>query len=137
MSDQLPDLLPAVKAWIAGLGIVGNRIAYRLPKNPTSAQVPFARISRTGGGALPDSDLPLSQILCLVEFWGLANSDYEAVRAAALALEQAAHADNGPTATNNGGATILGASVLSGMDSPDPDTGWPRYVCTLRVLGRV
>lgn len=135
MSDQLPDLLPAVKSWIIGLGIVGNRVAYRLPANPT--QVPFARISRTGGGALIDSDLPLSEILCLVEFWGMQNKDYDAVRGAALALEQAAHAVNGPTATNGGGSTILGAAVLAAMDNPDPDTGWPRYVCTLRVLGRV
>ncbi len=135
MSNQLPDLLPAVKAWIIATGIVGGRCWYRLPLNPK--QVPFARISRSGGGPEADSQIPVTRITVLVEFWGMANSDYDVVRGAGLALEQATHAINGPSwAGADTGVVILAANVLTSMDSPDPDTGWPRYLVTLSVTGR-
>jgi hypothetical protein len=133
MSDLLPDVLPDLKAWLVALDVVGSRVWYRLPKKPSNS--PFIRLSRAGGGPQQDAEVPVVIFRATVEIWGLMDSDYEAVRAVALAIEQAAHNVNGPNFAGTN-TILLSANVLTGYDSPDPDTGWPRYIQSLVVTAR-
>ena len=133
-ASTIPDILPAIKTWLGDLGIF-NGVYYRLPANVEKNGPLFVRISRAGGGPGMDSEVPVATLRVTVEVWGLANSDYEAVRGTAVALEQAVHAVNGPNALGPG-VIALGMNVLTGYDSPDPDTGWPRYIVMLSVTAR-
>lgn len=132
--STIPDALPGVKSWIAALGLLPGGIYYRLPNSPST--VPFGRLSRNGGGPQADAEVPVTTIRVSVEIWGLANSDYETVRTAALALEQAVHAVNGPTVMGTSGLIMLGGNVLTSYDAPDPDTGFPRYIVMLAITVR-
>lgn len=133
MSD-LPDVLPDAKAWLQSLQIVGNRVFFRLPSRPSNS--PFIRISRSGGGPQPNAEVGVTQPRVTVEIWGLMDTDYEAVRGAALAIEQACHDVNRPTPIGSTETVLLGANVLSTFDSPDPDTGWPRIIMSLALDAR-
>ena len=69
-----------------------------------------------------------------IEVWGLVNSDYEAVRTAMNGIEQVVHNVNGPWWANDE-VVLLGANITV-LDSPDPDTGWPRMIGQLVVTAR-
>lgn len=134
MSSQLPDVLPALKTWLINLDTnMANRVAYRLPRNPNAS--PFGRLTRTGGGPQSDAEVPVVSLQASLEIWGIQNSDYDLIRQTALQVEQAVHDVNGVSLLGPG-VVMLGANVLNGHDSPDPDTGWPRYIMLLTVTAR-
>lgn len=134
MSSTIPDVLPDLKAWLVSLGVVPGGVYYRLPDNPRDS--PFMRVARAGGGPDMNAEVPVTTLRATIEIWGLVNSDYEAVRTAALAVEQAAHAISTPTAIGSGNTILLAANVTTSYDSPDPDTGLPRYILALTVSAR-
>lgn len=133
----LPDPMPDLRYWLrndATLNpIHGGRVFFRLPK---TLQAPLMRISRTGGGWLASAEAPLMDVQCLIEFWGLQNSDYQAIRQLEVAFESICHEWSAGTLLNPTSNTRMhNAMVNTAFDSPDPDTGWPRIVahCTFTV----
>lgn len=135
MSTTIPDALPDVKLWLASLGV--GPAYFRLPPAPQLDKIttPFIRLSRSGGGPDANSEVPETTIRCTVEVFGQSNASYEAVRTGALAIEQAVFAVSGQTLIGNS-TMLLAANVLNGFDSPDPDTGFPRYIIMLSLSAR-
>lgn len=88
------------------------------------------RISQVGGGQQINSETPLQDLDTIIEIWGMQNKDYQAVRQLRLAIEHVCHEYVPGTLLNPSGNTILwNAAFRSGIDSPDPETGWPRMLC--------
>lgn len=126
-----PDALPDLRYWLRNDPILnplhGGRVFFRLP---ATTQAPMLRISQVGGGQQIDSETPIQDLDCIVEIWGMQNKDYQAVRQLRLALEHVCHQYIPGTPLSPAGNTILwNANFRSGLDSPDPETGWPRMIC--------
>jgi hypothetical protein len=128
----IPDAMPDIRNWFRTNEWITPHIAgrafFRLPVNPNPNKVPFIRVSRSGGGVQSNSEAPVSDIRVAVEVWGMAGKDYDKVRAAVLAIEQAALVLQPGTILGDGGTRGLNVNVTTSFDSPDPDTGWPRMM---------
>lgn len=125
------DYLPDLRYWLRNDPILhpmhGGRVYFRLPR---TTQAPMLRISQVGGGQQPDSEVPISDVQCIIEIWGMQDKDYEAVRQIRLGLEHICWAwvpGNLPNPTSN--TRMHNARFNGGYDSPDPQTGWPRIIC--------
>jgi hypothetical protein len=123
-----PDVMLDLRYWLRNDPILnplhGGRVFFRLPK---TTQAPMLRITRIGGGQQANSETPLQDIQCIIEVWGMQNSDYQAVRQLVIALEHVCHQYVPGTPLNPTGNTILwNASFTYATDQPDPETGWPR-----------
>jgi hypothetical protein len=126
-----PDYLPDLRYWLRNDPILnplnGGRVFFRLPKTTTA---PMMRISQMGGGQQVNTDTPLMDIQCIIEIWGMQDSDYQSIRQLRLALEHVCFEYVAGTPLNPSSNTVLwNAAFNSGWDSPDPDTGWPRIIC--------
>lgn len=107
-----------------------QRVWFRVPTNPSGS--PFIRIYRAGGGPQP-SEAPIQDIRIAHEVWALLDEDYTLVLQTIQALESIyQQASNLRMGT---GTVLLNAEVTGVVDSPDPDSGWPRIV--LDVLATV
>ena len=105
----------------------GGRVFFRLP---ATTKAPMLRLSQIGGGQQYNSEVPLQDLQCIIEIWGMENKDYQKVRQLRLAIEHVCHQYVAGTLLNPSGNTILwNANFTSGFDSPDPETGWPRMIC--------
>lgn len=128
---SFPDVLLDLRTWLRADPTLAayhdGRVFFRIPDNPN--QAPFMRIYRSGG-AVQAGETPIQDIRVAVEVWGLQNSDYQNVRLLVNALEVLCHSIQVPTPI--GAETLLrNAQVTTAFDSPDPDLGWPRFVCDL------
>jgi hypothetical protein len=129
--SDFPDVLKDTQYWLKNhptlVPINGQRVFFKIPPKPSGS--PFLRIYRSGGAVGEDTEIPNQDIRIAVEVWGLMASDYDKVRGTVTAVETLCHEVRSPTLLNPTGLTILNnALVTTAADSPDPDTGWPRYV---------
>lgn len=123
----LPDAMGDICQWIIDHPVLaplhGGRVYFRIPdQDPAS---PFIRISRAGGSLQPGTT-PLQDIRVTLEAWVTAYNEAQTLRELVAAIESVFFDVQSPTRT--GGTTILDASVNASIDSPDPDTGWPRSI---------
>jgi hypothetical protein len=130
-SLEFPDPMWDLRYWLRNDPILhslhGGRVFFRLPR---TAQAPMVLITRVGGGQQVNSEVPLQDIECLLDVWGLQDSDYQAVRQLVIAIEHVCHRYLPGTPLNPTGNTIMwNASFTYASDSPDPDTGWPLIRC--------
>lgn len=126
-----PDPMVDLRYWLRNDPILnplhGGRVFFRLPRTTLA---PMLRLSRIGGGQQTNSEVPLQDIQCVIEVWGMRNQDYDAVRQLVIALEHVCHQYVPGTPLNPTGNTILWNSNFTfAQDSPDPITGWPRMMC--------
>ena len=137
MTLVYPDFLTDVQAWLKVhpdlAPLHGGRVFLRIPNKPEQVGVPFQRIYRVGGGQVPNTEVPQLNVRLSVESWGHTFGDYPAVRQLVLATESALHVMENET---SGGTLMQYAYVSGSVDSPDPDTGWPRFVSDLQLTCR-
>lgn len=125
-----PDALVDLRYWLRNDPILnpmhGGRVYFRLPK---TTQAPMLRISQVGGGQQPDSEVPIMDLQCILEIWGMQSQDYQAVRQLRLAFEHVCWAWPAGNLLNPTSNTRMhNARFNGGYDSPDPQTGWPRII---------
>ena len=127
---RYPDALPDIRFWLRNhhylKDLSQGRVFFSIP--PSVKKAPFIRIYRSGGGPQSENEAPIMDLRLGVETWGMAGADYEAVRQTALAIEQAAHDFDPGTVLGPNGTVGQNINPTTAMDSPDPDTGWPRIV---------
>lgn len=118
---RVPDLVP----------LVGGRVVFRIRDD---TPFPLQRIYRSGGGMRQDGGgTPIQDILLSIECWGAAENGYDAVRAIVAATESAVWQLTSGTRINPTGQTLVVDSIVTNsIDSPDPDTGAPRYILDSR-----
>ena len=141
MTDQTtyPDYMVDMRAWLRAhpylVNLTAGRVFFRIPPKPSAA--PFLRIYQSGGGPqAEESDAPVMDIRLGIDVWGMAGSDYTAVRKTGNALYAIAHdtpaltrLTGPPTSSYAWGNTVhMNLNITTSLDSPDPDTGWPRKV---------
>ena len=134
-----PDYMLDMRAWLRNhpylAELSGGRVFFRIPPKPSAA--PFVRIYQSGGGGqAEEADAPVLDIRLGIDVWGMAGSDYPAIRATTLALYAIAHDTPpmtqliGPTSSVYawGNTVHMNMNITTALDSVDPDTGWPRKV---------
>lgn len=143
MTVIVPDFLSDARYWLRRqsdlVPLVDGRVFFRIPPN---AIFPLQRIYRSGGGMRQSGGgTPIQDIMLSIECWGAApdsptatsSNGYNAVRSVVAATESAIWQLTSRTQINPTGQTIVvDAAVLTGIDSPDPETGSPRYVLDSR-----
>lgn len=122
----MPDIRAYLRAHPFLSTFTAGRVFFRLPDRISAA--PFMRIYRSGGAVQLNSEVPLSDIRIAIEVWGQQNSDYGAVRGTVKAIEAIGHELVPGTVLGPNGTACLNINVTTAVDSPDPDTGWPRVV---------
>jgi hypothetical protein len=123
-----PDAMPDIRSWLRNhsylASLSAGRVFFSIP--PKITQAPFIRIYRSGGGPQAESEAPVSDIRVGIDVWGLTGADYTAVRSTVRAIEAAAHDFQPGTQLGSTGTIGLNVNVTTAVDTPDPDTGWPR-----------
>lgn len=135
---MLPDAEVLAVQWArnnpAIASVVGNRVATRLPKDPS---FPFLTVFRvTGGPDVSDAplDLPILQWDCYGASRGDASPDYASASQLARTLVSEALEARSTVGT---WGVILGMRVISGPRRLDePVTGWARYVVEMEMMTR-
>jgi hypothetical protein len=110
-----------------------GRVFFRMPDRPVA---PLMLIRNMAGGPALDSEVPNETLQVMVESFGLQNADYQAVRQLDAALKSVAQSwwkQTNTTINPTGNSRLVAANYLTGYDSPDPDTGWPRRVAHLQL----
>lgn len=143
MAVIVPDFLSDARHWLRRhpdlQPLVGARVFFRIPD---SATFPLQRIYRMGGAMQQGGGgIPVQDFLLSIECWGAAPgtpqstpfNGYDAVREIVAATESAIWQLPSGTQINPSGRTlVIDAAVSNAIDSPDPDTGAPRYVLDSR-----
>jgi hypothetical protein len=128
------DYMEDTRAWLRAHPdlnpLHGGRVFFRLPNQRPAS--PFQRLYRVGGGPT-DSYVPQLQIRLALETWGVKDSDYPAVRQLVTACESAFFLVENEV---SGGTLLESGQITSSVDSPDPDTGWPRLVSDVLLTCR-
>jgi hypothetical protein len=135
MTVVFPDVLNDVRYWLRRhpdlAPITGGAVFFRIPTTPSSW--PLQRIYRLGGGVRPGTDAPIQDVLVSIECWHNQDSGYQALRQLVAATESAVWTLPSAARINPSGQTLVtDAAVTNAIDSPDPDTGYPRYVLDTR-----
>lgn len=139
MTVIVPDFMSDARFWLRRqsdlVALRGARVFFRIPPD---AIFPLQRIYRTGGGMQQGGGgAPVQDILLSIECWGAApdspgatsSNGYDAVRSLVAATESAIWQLPSKTQINPTGQTlVVDAAVTNSIDSPDPDSGSPRYV---------
>lgn len=129
MTVIFSDALLDIRAWLRAdpdmRAFHSGRVFYRIPDNPSG--YPLLRLYRVGGGTSATSEVPEQTIRIGLEVWGAVNSDYSKVRQLVTAIESSFHQASNLVV---GGTLIQNASIQGSIDSPDPDTGCPRFIIT-------
>lgn len=143
MTVVVPDFMSDARFWLRRVPdlvpLVGGRVVFRIrPDTP----FPLQRIYRSGGGMRQSGGgAPIQDIMLSIECWGAepnspqstSSNGYEAIRQIVAATESAIWQLPSRTQINPSGQTIVvDAAVLNAIDSPDPETGSPRYVLDSR-----
>lgn len=122
-----PDAMPDIRGWLRThpdlAPLHAGRVFFRIPDSQPAT--PFMRIYRSSGAVQP-GETPIQDLRISLEIWGTQNSDYQSVRQLAVAVEGACHKIMGPTPIGSGATTVTNAQVQAAIDTPEPDSGWPR-----------
>lgn len=131
MSERWPDVENGLRLWLRGHAevgpLVGGLVFFGVP-----AQVPdrFLTVSMVGGGPLP-GEAPVVQAAVRVHCWATTKKDAAdqalAVLAALEALDNELLGD---------GVHGYGASGVSMVWQPSPETGRPRYIVSSDITAR-
>lgn len=140
MTVLYSDYMLDVRAWLRTHPdlnpLHGGRVFFRLPEQIPTA--PFQRLYRVGGGQQPNTEVPELDLRLALETWGTKPGDYPKVRQLVTATESAFHQVENVV---SGGTLLQYGLITSSVDSPDPDTGWPRLVSdvllTCRAAGSI
>lgn len=137
MTVVFPDVLGDLRYWLRRhpdlAPITAGRVFFRIPEKPGGW--PLQRIYRHGGGARPTGGgAPVQDVLVSVECWHNVDSGYQVLRQLVAATESAFWTLTSDTLLNPAGTTLaVDAAVTNVIDSPDPETGWPRFVVDARL----
>jgi hypothetical protein len=77
-----------------------------------------------------DGGMPVVDAHIAFDVFGGSDEDFDAVNAIATTLVGVLNAIQPGTVI--GGTRVLDADAIGGTDSPDPATGWPRYILDTR-----
>lgn len=127
----LPDAMGDINEWIINHPVLsplhGGRVYFQIPDVTPAA--PFIRMSRAGG-SLQAGSTPLQDIRVTFEVWVTALNEAPSLRQLVAAMESVFFDLQSPTIANpeTGDTTILNVDINAALDSPDPDTGWPRSI---------
>ena len=139
MADLIvPDVIADVRAWLRSqpslAALHGGRVFYRVPDPAKVGGWPLLRLYRLGGGIIEEGgDTTTSQVDLSIEVWHNQTQGYTTVRQLALLLESVIKKIPAGTVINPAGSTVvLSGHVTNTIDSPDPDSGWPRMVADSR-----
>lgn len=129
MTVIFSDALIDIRAWLRAdtdmKALHGGRVFFRIPDVISGS--PFMRLSHIGGYTSATSDVPEQSFRINLEAWGQQNGDYTKVRQLVVAATSTLHQVQN---LHVGGTLIQDASLQGSLDSPDPDTGWPRVIMT-------
>lgn len=141
----IPDALPDIRYWLRTHPLLVplhlGRVFFRLPDPQNIGGWPIMRIYRLPGGGIVETggDTPFYRMYVTVECWSNGpperrGFDFASVRQLAQAAESALwDLDSGTLLNPAGNGTRAQAALATGtIDSPDPDTGWPRMVVDTR-----
>lgn len=103
-----------------------GRVFLRLPAKIKTS--PFLRLYDSGTAPLEDSDAPWLQHRLGMDVWAMDNRDYYLVNETVLALYAIAHDQSPGVVLGPNGTVVKNIAITTSVDSPDPDTGWPRKV---------
>lgn len=107
-----------------------GRTFFRIPEN---AQFPLQRIYRSGGGRQQGRDAPVQDVLVSIECWSNLDGGYQALSQMVTATQSAVDDLPSRSLINPTSTTlVVDAQVTNLIDSPDPDTGWPRFIVDSR-----
>jgi hypothetical protein len=143
MSDTIvfPDLLGDLRVWLINHPLLspltGGRVFFRIPNSKTPPTAPFMRIYRSGGGLDPMEDTPMDYPRVSHEIWGVANTDYQNLRSVEAALKSAYYHGQGAQLNPDGTTVMLSGAVVTSIDAPDPDLGWPRIIVDALLTVRI
>lgn len=135
MAVIFPDTLNDVRFWLRRqadvAAITSGRCFFRIPDNAT---FPLQRIYRTGGAVQQGGGgTPIQDVLVSIECWHNELGGYTTLRQLVAATESAVFALPSQSLINPTGNTrVVDAVVSNVIDNPDPDTGWPRFICDTR-----
>ena len=136
---KFPDAMPDIRYWLRNhpylSALSAGRVFFNIP--PKVKTAPFIRIYRSGGGPQIDSEVPMSDLRLGIDVWGMSGRDYDVVRQTVLAIESAAHDLDPGTVLGPTGTVGQNISVTTALDTPDPDTGWPRIAMDVIFTVRV
>lgn len=136
MTVVFADALPDIRYWLRNQpdlnALHAGRVFFRLPAQPGGW--PLMRIYQHGGAPVElGGDAPLDELLVSVECWHNQPAGYQQARQLTVALRSVLHFLPAGTVLNPSSSTVaLAAAVTNVIDSPDPDSGWPRLVCDTR-----
>lgn len=135
MTVVFPDAMNDLRYWLRRQSDVAaftnGRCFFRIPDN---ALFPLQRIYRSGGSVRQTGGgAPLQDLLVSIECWTNELGGYGTLRELVAATESAVFGLTSNTRINPTGNTLVVDAVVSNViDSPDPDTGWPRFICDSR-----
>lgn len=134
MTVVIPDVMPDVRYWLRThpdlQPLHAGRVFFRIPDDDKVSGWPLIRIYQHSGG-IPDlgGDAPISTVEISIECWHNKDSGYTAVRQLANATASALFQLIPGSLLNPSGQTrAINATATTIIDSPDPDTGWPRKI---------
>lgn len=128
-----PDVLGDLRTWcraLPGLSSISGRVFFHIPT--TTPTFPLVRLYLVGGG--PDgNEAPVENIRVAFEIWGrplrgggaTGPGTYGDITALMLAIKAGLHDLVGPIGTTT---VVLNAEATNVLQSPDPDTGAPRFI---------
>lgn len=134
--EVVPDIEGALRSWlrsnISPSTLVGSRVYFAVPDNPT---YPLVTVARIGGGD-DEGETPLDQALLTIDVYGSLNGQGHGDKAGATAVVNAIRSAlrqiRGRT-TLTDSVDAFGAEVAGVVWSPDPDNGRPHYALTVGV----
>jgi hypothetical protein len=142
VSVIVPDVLLDLRSWLRTEATLvpyhAGRVFFSLPSFVfTSADTAYTangslvmRLYRTGGGMRAGTEIPIDDAVIAIECWGGKGADYQNVRAMALATMSAFH-HLGTAAeglASSATSKVLNSTCTGAIDSPDPESGWPRQI---------
>lgn len=132
MTAMLPDAMPDIRHFLRNhpflSGLSAGRVFFRIPDAGKISVSPFIHLYWTGGGLQPDSEAPIADVSVALAIWGMDRGDYGLVRETSIAIQNIAFMFSDMTVLGPGGTIGKYLKVTTGVDSPDPDTGWARIV---------
>lgn len=134
MQQTIPDYLPDVRYFLRNNNLLQplhqGRVFFELPAPTKIGGWPVMRLYDLGGGIVEHGgDADISQFHIGIECWTNQQSGYQAVRQlSVLTISALRQIDPGALINPSGQTRVSHAVVINSLDSPDPDSGWPRRI---------
>ena len=137
----VPDYMPEFRTFLRSqpqlAALHSGRVYFRAPEQGKTGY-PYVRLYLINS-VMPNPNVPDIQVRLGVHVWGNVDSMYTQVRALMNAIISTVWSVNNGRLVAGGETYVYSAGLVSDMDLPDPETGWPRRVAStiwyLRMAG--